>query len=111
VQISNEEIRELIAAMDDDGDGNLSYREFLLMCGKDLFALIFTPKQLEERMRKAFSFFDKNHSGYIDEDELEFMFQCLGRPFDKKNAHSILKKYDLDKDGKICFEEFKNLLN
>jgi Ca2+-binding EF-hand superfamily protein len=111
IQISNEEIRELIGALDQDGDGQVSYKEFLHMCGKELFTLIFTPKQLEERMKKAFALFDRDHSGYIDENELEYVFQSLGRYFDKKKAHSILKKFDANQDGKISYEEFKNILN
>jgi Ca2+-binding EF-hand superfamily protein len=109
--LSNEEIRELISALDQDGDGQVSYEEFLRMCGKDIFGLIFTPEQLEEQLRKTFALFDKDRSGYIDEGELEYVFKCLGRPFDPKSAKSVLAKFDEDKDGKISFEEFKVLIN
>jgi Ca2+-binding EF-hand superfamily protein len=111
IQLTNEEIRELIHALDQDGDGQVSYDEFLRMCGKDIFELIFTPEQLEEQMHKTFALFDKDHSGYIDESELEYVFKSLGRPYDPKHARSVMKKFDEDKDGKISFEEFKILIN
>ncbi len=109
--LTNGEIRELIGALDQDGDGQVSYKEFLRMCGKDIFTLIFTPEQLEEQMRKTFALFDKDHSGFIDEGELEYVFNCLGRPYDPKSAKSVVAKFDKDKDGKINFEEFKVLIN
>jgi Ca2+-binding EF-hand superfamily protein len=111
IQLTNDEIHDLIHELDQDGDGQVNYREFLRMCGKDLFKLIFTPKQMEERLRKAFNLFDQNHSGYIDEDELEFVFESLGRPFKRTHARSVLQKYDENKDGRISFEEFKTLIN
>ena len=81
------------------------------MCGKDIFELVFTPEQLDERLRKTFALFDKDHSGYIDECELEYVFRSLGRPFDKKYTKSIMKRFDEDGDGRISFEEFKTLIN
>ncbi|KPM09043.1 hypothetical protein QR98_0075730 [Sarcoptes scabiei] len=50
----------------------------------------------------AFSYFDKNHSGYMMSDDLNHLFQMTGFPFSKKSLNSLissLKSSTNDQNG------------
>ena len=106
ISLTDREIRTLVRELDENGDGQISYEEFLRMCSKDLLSRMFS----QDELRQTFAFYDKDNSGYITEDELEEAFKRLGRPFDKNHIKEMFKKYDSDKDGRISFEEFKSLV-
>ena len=46
---------------------------------------------------------DKNKDGYITKGELKLAKKNVGM----KKIDEVIKKYDLDKDGKLDMEEFK----
>ena len=62
----------------------------------------------ENVLKLAFRFFDKDNSGKIDIHELENVFK--GSVTDKENLEESLNKIifevDLNRDGKISFDEF-----
>jgi Ca2+-binding EF-hand superfamily protein len=45
-------------------------------------------------MRKVFDSFDKDHSGYIDINELKDVSQELGRPLDAAELEECMKDLD-----------------
>ena len=62
----------------------------------------------EDRLKNAFIFFDKENNGFIAKDKIKQILvgsniedQLLSHAFDKK---------DTNKDGKIYFEDFKNMM-
>lgn len=46
---------------------------------------------------------DKNKDGYITKGELKLAKKNVGM----KEIDNVIKKYDLDRDGKLNMEEFK----
>lgn len=46
---------------------------------------------------------DKNKDGFITKGELKLAKKNIGM----KEIDSVIKKYDIDKDGKLNMEEFK----
>lgn len=84
---------ELWKKADTDGDGFISAAEF---------ATMERPGQLpEDKRNEIFKRLDKNGDGRISTDELPRRPQGDGMP--------PLEQVDADKDGRIVFEEFKNL--
>jgi len=57
-------------------------------------------------MRKIFSAFDKDSSGFIDINELADVAKELGRPMDADELEECMKDLDINKDNKISFDEF-----
>ncbi len=58
-------------------------------------------------MQKVFAEFDKDKSGFIDMNELNLVAKELGRPMDADELEECLKDLDMNKDGKISYDEFK----
>src|SRR3569833_436226 len=58
-------------------------------------------------MKKVFKSFDTDNSGYIDSQELKDVAAELGRPLDAGEVEECLKDLDMNKDGKISYDEFK----
>ncbi|GMF09144.1 unnamed protein product [Phytophthora lilii] len=92
LDVSDEQLRELLQKYDYDRNGTLQKREFA-----DLFA------------RVGFGFVDTDSSGSLDVDELRRVFQLLGvneeAEINDAIAHMIAK-YDLDGSGEIDAYEF-----
>ena len=55
----------------------------------------------------AFSYFDPEECGYIKKKRIK---SILGNKIDNLTFQSIFEEVDLDKDGKISFKDFKQML-
>ncbi|KAF2322151.1 hypothetical protein GH714_007916 [Hevea brasiliensis] len=99
------DVRMLMDAADIDGNGTLSIEEFVAMS----IHLIKTGN--DEHLSQAFRFFDKNHNGYIEFDELKdaMVHDNLG-PNNEQIIKDIISDADLDQDGRISYEEFKAMM-
>lgn len=54
---------------------------------------------------------DKNHSGEVDLDILLDMVKTFGlKKIDDSDRKIVLECLDLDKDGKVGFDDLQNLL-
>jgi calcium-dependent protein kinase len=97
-------VDEIIANLDQDGDGNIDYTEFLISC-YDLQKSI-SVQQLEI----AFKMFDSDDSGTITLDEIRNTLgsdQIIGQDA----WELILKEADLNGDGCIDLKEFIALMS
>ncbi|KAF4356708.1 hypothetical protein CsatB_016383 [Cannabis sativa] len=104
-QIPDADVHILMEAGDVDKDGYLDYGEFVAISvhlrkmGSD-----------DEHLHKAFEFFDKNQTGFIEIDELR---HCLADDVEENNeevVEAIMQDVDTDKDGKISYEEFAAMM-
>jgi calmodulin len=59
---TKEEIDDMIREVDTDGDGNISFDEFVVMMQKG--------GDEDAELREAFNVFDKDKNGFIDRDEI-----------------------------------------
>ncbi|KAG0455189.1 hypothetical protein HPP92_024148 [Vanilla planifolia] len=101
---SDADVRILMDAADVDGDGTLEYGEFV--------AVSIHLKKLgnEEHLHKAFSFFDRNKSGYIEIEELSYALKDDLGANHEEVINAIIADVDTDKDGKISYEEFATMM-
>lgn len=84
----------MILQADVDGSGYLDYREFVAI------SIHMRKMGDDEHLHKAFSYFDKNNSGYIEIDELrDSLSDDLG-----SNAEEVISAiiHDVDTD-KVSF--------
>ncbi|CAF1070377.1 unnamed protein product [Brachionus calyciflorus] len=63
-----------------------------------------------ESIRASFEFFDKDKNGFITTSELRDVIKKCGSKLKEKDVKEMVKQFDVDKDGKINFEEFIQLM-
>ncbi|XP_058072656.1 calcium-dependent protein kinase 20-like [Magnolia sinica] len=103
-QVPDPDVQMLMEAADVDGNGTLDYGEFV--------AVSIHLKKIgnDDHLRKAFSFFDRNQSGYIEIDELtDSLADDLGSNYEEV-INAIIHDVDTDKDGRISYEEFATMM-
>ena len=88
--------------LDSENRGYIEYEEFL-RAALDR-KLILT----EENLKFAFNFFDKNNKGYFNEEEMINAF--MKEKINEQLCHLIFEEIDLNKEGKIDFQAFKNIM-
>lgn len=87
---------------DVDGDGTLNYGEFVAV------SVHLKKMGNDEHLHRAFSFFDKNKTGFIEIDELRDALNDDGDAVTniEEVTNAIMHDVDTDKDGRISYEEF-----
>ncbi|GFP96020.1 calcium-dependent protein kinase 20 [Phtheirospermum japonicum] len=96
--IKDSEIVGLMQAADVDNSGTIDYGEFVAAM------LHLNKAQREDHMYAAFSYFDKDGSGYITKDELQRGCEQFG--LDDVHLDEIIQEVDQDNDGRIDYNEF-----
>ncbi|CAI0435493.1 unnamed protein product [Linum tenue] len=98
-KLSEAEMKQLMDAADVDKNGTIDYVEFIT-------ATMHRQRlEKEEHLFEAFQYFDKDGSGFITRDELRHAMSQYGMG-DEDTINEILDDVDIDKDGKINYEEF-----
>jgi Ca2+-binding EF-hand superfamily protein len=95
---NDEEVRRIFDGIDVYHDGaGIAYTEFL--------AATLTSRGFltEERVAEAFDRLDLDSSGAISVDDLH---SILGRNFTEEYANEIIAQVDVDRDGKLSYQEF-----
>lgn len=64
-----------------------------------------------ERIREHFALFDKDANGFIESKELGIALRSLGFHVEESHLSEIVKEFDTNKDGKVDFDEFYNLVS
>ena len=62
-----------------------------------------------EKLRTAFSLFDKDGSGSISSEEVKEIL-CSGQKIDDKVWDEVIREVDGDGNGEIDFEEFATMM-
>ena len=92
---------EKFEMMDGNNKGYINYEEFLRAC-------LNRKKILTDNiLHYAFNYFDNEKSGFIKKNKMKRIFE---NRIDNYVFQTIFDEIDLDKDGKINFDDFKNLL-
>ncbi|XP_068662083.1 calcium-dependent protein kinase 24-like [Aristolochia californica] len=101
-ELMESEIRALMDAADIDNSGTIDYGEFIA-------ATVHLNKlEREENLVSAFSFFDKDGSGYITIDELQEACKKFG--LSDLHLDEMIKEIDQDNDGQIDYSEFAAMM-
>ena len=91
----------IFAMLDGDNKGFINYEEFLraALGRKDILT--------DDILSYAFNYFDPEGTGFIKKKKIKSIF---GNKIDNITFQSIFDEIDLDKDGKITFDDFKSML-
>ncbi|KAF4133853.1 EF-hand domain pair [Phytophthora infestans] len=107
-QLSSSEIDEIMHQADTDGDGKISFTEFVSMMNDRLFR---RGDLTTGDLKAAFDTFDVNHDGFISSSELEHILHVLGnKHINNEETCKIIQAADKNEDGKIDYDEFCALM-
>ncbi|KAL9261490.1 Calcium-dependent protein kinase 33-like protein [Drosera capensis] len=102
-RLSEGEIQQLMDAADVDKSGMIDYIEFIT-------ATMHQHRlEKEDNLFKVFLFFDKDNSGYITRDELK-QAMAQYQMGDEATIDEIINDVDADKDGRINYQEFVDMM-
>lgn len=104
--IEEEELQGIIAEVDEDKNGEIEWDEFLAIMSQRA-----TPESATEELREAFNLFDKDFDGIISASELRRVMIFLGEKLSDSEIEEMIRIADVNKDGKITFDDFVTLLN
>ncbi|ALC42286.1 maker110 [Drosophila busckii] len=99
------ELKTMINEVDLDGNGAIEFDEFL-----HLMSMKMCEEPSEEALRETFRVFDNENTGFIGIDQLRGVMIALGETPGDDELDEMIHEHDLDGDGKICFEEFVNMM-
>lgn len=96
--LSESEISDLMQAADVDSSGTIDYGEFIAA------TLHLNKVEREDHLFAAFSYFDKDGSGYITQNELQQACEEFG--IEDDHLEEMIQEVDQDNDGRIDYNEF-----
>nr|GMC86181.1 calcium-dependent protein kinase 26-like [Ipomoea batatas] len=100
--LNESEIQDLMKAADVDNSGTIDYGEFIA-------AMLHMNKvEKADHLAAAFSYFDKDGSGYITADELQKACEEFG--FRDVVLEEMIREADQDNDGRIDYNEFASMM-
>merc|ERR550534_2333441 len=99
------ELQELINEIDQDGNGAISFNEFVWLMTREIH-----DSDIEEEIREAFRVFDKDGHGFIPVPDLQHVLQTLGEKLSADETQELISEADLDGDGNVNYEEFITML-
>eukprot|EP01083_Nonionella_stella_P136817 416473_1 len=105
LDLSTDEITDIMASLDENGDGVMDFDEFIIMMER---RLSINSRNLE--LQQTFNIFDKKGDGVIDFDELKEVLTMLGEDVTDKDVRDMIKEADLNNDNVIDFNEFKIMM-
>ncbi|CAB3368217.1 troponin C, isoallergen Bla g 6.0101-like [Cloeon dipterum] len=110
IQISDDEVEEIISEVDADGSGQLEFEEFCLMSSRFLGAEEEDPEAMRQELREAFRLYDKEGNGYITTDVLKEIFRELDNKITADELEQMIEEIDSDGSGTVDFEEFMEVM-
>ncbi|NWZ20533.1 RCN1 protein, partial [Asarcornis scutulata] len=66
-----------------------------------------SPEESRERLGKIVDRIDENKDGYLTTEELKNWIKRVQKRYIYENVAKVWKDYDLNKDNKIAWEEYK----
>ncbi|XP_078049352.1 uncharacterized protein LOC144476376 isoform X2 [Augochlora pura] len=100
-----EEMKKLIAEIDPDGLGTLSFEEFLKLMSTKML-----EKDTKNEVLKAFQLFDDDNTGKITFKNLKRVARELGENLTDEELQEMIDEADKDGDGEISQEEFLRIM-
>lgn len=101
---SEQQLQELIQSVDVDGNGKIELEEFTNLMARNILT-----KDGATELLNAFKLFDQDNSGFITSDEIRGLMTTAGEPLTQAECDEFLRLADPNGDGKISYEEFKNM--
>ena len=103
---TDKEIQSMIKSVDDNGDGEIDFDEFLVLMSANKK----NDNDPDRELKDAFNVFDSDGSGTISRSELKKLMKSLGQNLADGELDAMMDEVDTDKSGEIDFKEFKQMM-
>ncbi|XP_065067220.1 calmodulin-A-like isoform X2 [Rhopilema esculentum] len=101
---TEQEVDNMCMKVDNDGNGQVDFNEFI-----DLMLELENPELDQQSYLDTFRAFDNTGKGYIQASLIrEILLDVMGQR--EKDKQHIIRVFQLDKDRKVNFEEFKLMI-
>ena len=107
IELSEKELKDLIAEVDDDNSGSIEREEFLALMAERKVKF-----QLEqsEIFKEVFKHIDVNQNGFIEFEDLKIAMELLDFELSDDDIAEMMALVDRVGNGKLNFHEFKTFL-
>nr|AAM95458.1 calmodulin-like protein [Datura metel] len=104
-ELTEEEAEMAVRLSDSDGDGLLGLEDFTkLMEGME------EERNKESELIGAFGMYEEKEGGYITPKSLKRMLSRLGESTSIDKCKVMIRRFDLNGDGVLSFDEFKVMM-
>ncbi|XP_012507565.1 PREDICTED: centrin-1 [Propithecus coquereli] len=100
-----EEMKKMIADVDKEGTGKISFNDFLAVMTQKM-----AEKDTKEEILKAFKLFDDDETGKISFKNLKRVANELGEHLTDEELQEMIDEADRDGDGEVSEEEFLRIM-
>merc|ERR1712055_746935 len=106
---TEEELKDLLLEIDEDGSGEIEFGEFCQLCAT---FLVEDPdmETMKRELKDAFRVYDKEGLGYITTETLRGLIGELLAPLTEEELEGILEELDEDGSGSMDFDEFCEMM-
>merc|ERR1711874_156236 len=106
---TEEELKDLLLEIDEDGSGEIEFAEF---CQLRATFLVEDPdmETMKRELKDAFRIYDKEGNGFITTDTLRGLITELLAPLTDEELEGILEELDEDGSGSMDFDEFCEMM-
>lgn len=102
---TEQELREMIAEIDADGNGDVDFPELLTLMTRMIQNL-----ESADDLKEQFKIFDRDGSGFISTPELRHIMMNLGEKLSEEEVNQMIKEANPDENGLINYNEFIDTL-
>ena len=103
--LTNQELIEMIADVDENEDDKISFEEFLILMHSRL-----KKADIENELNEAFNAYDKNGKGIISVKEFKRIINTLGDKICDEEVDEIIQKVDPKNKGYIDYKELTKII-
>merc|ERR1712112_194663 len=106
---TEEELKNLLEEIDEDGSGEIEIGEFCRLCAT---FLVEDPdmETMKRELKDAFRIYDKEGNGFITTETLRGLIGELLAPLTEEELEGILEELDEDGSGSMDFDEFCEMI-
>ena len=104
-KLSMEDLREIVKEVDSDYNGTVEFDEFIALMESKM-----KDVDSEEELYEVFKIFDKNGNGKVSKNDIRIVLNGLREIITPQELQDLMDKYDIDKDGYLNYEEFKDMM-
>merc|ERR1712242_236635 len=106
---TEEELKDLLLEIDEDGSGEIEFAEFCQLCAT---FLVEDPdmETMKRELKDAFRIYDKEGLGYITNETLRSLIGELLAPLTDEELDGIIDELDEDGSGTMDFDEFCEMM-
>ena len=103
---TDEELNDMIQEVDEDGNGEIDYHEFLQVMNRNQKR----DTDTDEELSRGFKIFDADNDGQISIDDLRKLMTQLGENLTEEELEDMIRVATGEGNDTVSFEEFTTVL-